>query len=309
MSYRSYAFLFSVVMLILVTITLWVNGKIRIDDHLASQRQIMRTLADSVAAETGARVINLERRLRLFAADNEHLLEDLARNPENDSARAKVLRLIADHFPEHYAFTIANQRGVPLLDDFDDSVSDLCQKDIARFADDLRHANQAVIHPQPFHYHFDIMTAWGSESYRGVFFLSFRPELISNLLAHREIPNFRLLLLNGDDPYLIEITAKGARDRLGEKIRLNQEEFDRIEFSPNVPNTRWRLAVIPSPNLYSDFREDVILQSVFVIVVYLVIAGVMMTLVSRQERERELAEEELQNAYRRLEQRMTEHPM
>lgn len=309
MSYRSYAFLFSVVMLILVTLTLWVSGKLRLEDYRVGQRQIMHTLADSVAAETGAQVLNLERRLRLFSADNEGLLRELTANPDNDTARAQVLRQIADHFPEHYAFTIANQRGIPILDDFDDNVSELCRRDIARFAGDQRHSNRVLIHPQPFHYHFDIMTTWGSDGHRGIFFLSFRPTIIANLLARREIPNFRLVLLNDDDPLLIEIDSKGARDRLGEAIRLAPEEFDRIEFSPPVPNTSWRLAVIPDAGLYTHFRQQVIMQSTFVILVFLLVAGVMMFLVSRQERERELAEEELQNAYRRLEQRMTGQPM
>ncbi len=306
MSYRSYSFLFSLVMLVMMGIELFTNGTMRQEEFVESQRQIMYTLATAVSSEIASTINSLHRRVRLFAKDNGDSIEHLARNPEDESTHERLAKHVEDHFPGHFAFTIARLDGTPLLEDIDQLVGDICQEDIARFAMDSRAESLIRIHPQPFNYHFDVMAPWDSGEGSGIFFVSFRAALLAEVLKNRQLPSFQLFLLKQDKPRLIEISAEGSRDQLTRESDLTSAELFRIEYALPVPGALWQLAVLSQANLFSDHRNSLLWQSGFVILTFLVICGVMMTLVAKEERRRTFAEAALKNAYERQKRQLAE---
>lgn len=291
-------------MLILLVVALFANASIRQRDFRKSQQQIMHTLATSVANEVGTVVSGLHRRVKLFARDNLHLIETLYLNPDNLPATTRLASLIGDHFPNYFAFTITDPEGQPRLEDFDNLVGEICQRDIAQFAANPEDQTPIYIHPQPFSYHFDVITTWSTRHHRGIFFVSFHAELLARMLKNRQLPRFQLLLLKADEPHLIEVSAQGTRDQLKRPLHLSPAELQRIAHAVPVAETQWRLAVLPREDLFSDYRRIIILQSSFVLLTFLLICGVMMTLVAKQERQRNLAEAALRDAYERQSQRL-----
>lgn len=311
MSYRAYSFLFSLVMLAMVGAELFANGKARQEDFEKSQRQIMETLVTAVTGEISSLIANLHRQIHVFAKENEKTIAHLAHDPEDEGSREWLAERVGDHFPGYSAFTITDQNGTPLLEDIDQRVSELCRHDIRQFAkaafhDQTAHQNRVRIHPQPHNYHFDVMAPWKSQAQQGVFFVSFRADLLTELLKNRQLPDLELLVLKEDQPNLVEMAADGSRDTMQRNIELTPEEEARIEHVLRVPGTLWETAVLPRAELYSDYRHRILTQSGFVMLAFLLVCGVMMTLVTKQERQRNFAEAALRNAYERQELQIAE---
>lgn len=301
MSFRTQAFLLSLVILTVASTILYLDGEARYSEFDQGQRRVMDTLLKTVSHEAGIITSSMRRRADVFAIEYQPQIGELARNPGDDAAREFLEEKIALHFPEHFAFTITDASGAVMLENIEGLVGDVCQQDIQKFSSGQhtgggKRINQLRIHPQPFNYHFDIMSHWGTADNQGTFFVSFRPDQLVDLLSQREFPGFQLMLIKRDDNNLIEITAAGTRDQLQRDIHLTEQEAQRIEYSTALPGTWWTLVVLARENLFSDYRRTIRWQSLFVFLVLLVTTGLMMTMVNRQENHCNETEKALRDA-------------
>jgi hypothetical protein len=113
--------------------------------------------------------------------------------------------------------------------------------------------NEVFVHPQPFHYHYDIMSPLLSRNgMKRIFFASFYLDEIANILKTHEVPGHELLLVRQSDPSLIEVSRQGGRDKLERNPRLSIDEMSRAIIFENIPETDWRLVNLPDP----DFEEN-----------------------------------------------------
>ena len=69
----------------------------------------------STANEISHTISFLQRSVNLFARQEDALLTKLARDPDDLQAYEKLQKKVQLYFPDHYAFTIANAAGTPLL--------------------------------------------------------------------------------------------------------------------------------------------------------------------------------------------------
>jgi hypothetical protein len=114
--------------------------------------------------------------------------------------------------------------------------------------------NKVFVHPQPYHYHYDIMAPlYSSSSGAHIFFASFDLRDITDILRTHEVPGQKLMLVKRSDPTLIEVNKLGAREKLtSREPRLSVEEQQSIRVYENIPDTDWRLVNIPD----TDFEKN-----------------------------------------------------
>jgi len=218
----------------------------------------------ATASEIETLIHTLQDRIHIFAEEHRNTILGLVRNPDDEQAKEQLERGLARRFPHYFAFTITDHQGRPLLEDIESLVGDICKRDLSHYSNlvvsrGTAYHNPPWLHPQPGNYHFDIMAGWkgpgGPKPNGGVFFVSFHPELLSEILRRHPMPNDQMLLVKDDDPSLIEVTTHGSREQLQRDIRLNKAEQARIGLSREVPGTGWMLVLLSDAGLEERFRR------------------------------------------------------
>ncbi len=291
-------------MLFLVALALVGYCELGHQRFLAYQHDLAAKTGEGAARLIGLFIDNVKRSVALFVRDQGPLIGALASNADDEPAYERLRSLIRSHFPRAFTFVIAGGDGEVLVDDFDGRLDELCRTDIHRFAQ-LSQAQDIVIHPNPLGYHFDVMVRWvAADGREGVFFVSFRPDVISRMLAESELSGHEMMLINRDVPGLIEVTDTGSRDRMGRGFVLSAAEQARTSFRRSIPGTRWELVDIPSAGLFAAHANRVRIQALVVFLAFLSATLYMAYLVRREERARNLAEQALLDSHRRLEARV-----
>lgn len=297
---------FVILILAVASLLLIWNGYSRYQDYLAHEGLVGSRAVQAAGNEIALQVAELKRRVALFAGDAHGLIRLLALDPEDEKAQVALTEKVDQHFADRLAFTISSASGQTLIDDFDGLVGEQCLADIRAFAES-DHPYEVHIHPQPGAYHFDIMSRWRTqEGARGVFFISFKPDLIARMLANTELPGHRLLVLLRRDPSLIEITSEGARDRLQRDFRLSPEERAALSFMRPVVGTAWAIADLPDTELHARVRGGIWRETGLFIVGLVVVTLLMLRFLELSERRRYAAEGALRRAYHELELRVND---
>jgi len=267
----------SVLLLMVFLFAAW-QGMQREQAFEESAFNVGRSTLSAAANEIEVVVRSLQDRIQLFAREYQGQIQHLAHNPDDGDAHEQLSALLKDYFPYYFAFTISDDQGRPLLEDIESLVGEMCQQDLQHYSDlvvtrGAAYRNRPLLHPLPGNYHFDVMAAWRDRnqypSSRGVFFVSFRPAPLSKALRHHGLPGYQLLLVQQDDPALIEASARGARDKLQREIRLSDAEMQRITLSRAVDGSGWKLVLLPDADLLSKERRRIWSQSAVMVAVAL----------------------------------------
>ena len=259
------------IILVMVSTLLSWQAWQRTDRFRQHHLQLAMTSVTGTAEDLEILFSELQRSMRLFAADRNALLEMIMERPDNDALWQQLEQAVRNHFPEHYALTLTNASGAVVRPDFDNLVDESCQLDIQRFIEH-DHRQQGYIHPNPLGYHFDIMVPWGTpDKLQGVFFLSFNPDMLARILQRMQLPGHELLLLRNDKPGLIEITAKGSRKHLQGDFFLTPDEMLNLNDTSPITGTRWNLVDLTSPAL---FRDEALRNWAYAALVFAGFAGI-----------------------------------
>ena len=239
--------------------------------------------------QTLSREIAERRRMvRLFSVLHADRIRELIATPNNttpyDALHAEMLRF----FPSAFAFTVADSKGQPLIDDFDGLVGEVCQRNIQHFAD--KGLDQPLfIHPHPEIYHYDIMVPFGEH----IFFVSFKPDELVNGLRQNASLGQQLYLLKADSA-LIELSPEGSRQFLKRENKLSDAEMSALILRLPVKGTSWRLVVLPNlENIRTQQRKilwSLLARSIGV----LILTAIMLWLLQRESRQRSRAEGDAQ---------------
>ena len=261
----------------------------------ANHRRIVSSEIANAKAAIELFLRDRNRMVRTFAAENSDQLTRLAANPDDAGLHGDVQASLKRWFPSHFTFTIADTEGVDLLDDLEGFVGTVCKRGIAEFSRRADAAGQpyaAFIHPQPHNYHFDLMAPWRQNgSLKGVFFVSFYPKLLENILRSYETQGHHLMLVNRMRPGLIEITAGGARDviSVGRDIYLTDRERRDIVLEYEVAGSLWNIVGIPDAGLFDAYAREKWENAAFTIAVMFFLATFALWAGSRLEDRRRQA--------------------
>ena len=263
--------------------------------------QVVLALEESVAASAragGRATVNqivgfIDReheRLRAFAEEKDEEIRRILNFPDDWPAIDALQTSVKRMFRGAFAFTVTGPDGAPLFEDFDGLVGPVCQASMRDYiraqAGDEPEFVLPPIHPVPDAYHFDLITPWRLEDGQaGLFFVSMSPDRIAELLAAAEqASGNRIVLVNTDEPTLIEITSRGARDQLGGDFRLEADQLVAGHFAADLPGTAWRLVVLPDAAALQEAKSDVYAKVAASVVVLLLISAALLYLVRRAEK-------------------------
>lgn len=293
LSTRSIPWVLLVLILTMIAAVLAWNAQHRYKDFTDYQQRLIESSVNGTAAQLEVLLTELKRSAHLFADTNQDRFRKLASEPDNEMLIEQLNTDTRKLFPESFAFTIADKHGIPLLTDFDGLTGDVCQRDMQTFATNREHS-KVYIHPHPTNYHFDIMVdREHTSSTTGIFFVSFKTELLSRLLYNGQLPGHKLLLLKQDIPGLIELTADGPRVELHREFRLNDEEMNRIGYSVQVKGTLWNLVDLPDINLYKNIKNEIWRETTVIILIFAIVTTLMLVLYQRSQIKRR----EIEHAY------------
>lgn len=291
--------LFYVVLILLMAAALlaW-QAHSRVTSFRASQEQVAITSATGAANEIETLLSELRRSVRVFAAEQARLLDYLAGHPNDESRVVDLNKKIRRYFPEVFAFTVTDDSGKVLIEDLPNLVGEACQRDIRRFATE-GHRQQVRIHPQPDGYHFDIMVSLPGRG--GVFFISFKPNMLVRVLANSQAPgHWLLLVLRADPARLVEVSAEGVRGSFKRERFLQPWELEAQEYSIPVQGSLWDLVDIASPALLTEQRMQSWTQAGALFLVFMAASLSMLYLTRYEEQRRSRAERSLRESHATL---------
>ncbi len=302
---RNYTLILVGITLLLVGVFLYLYVEASYKSYTRHQEALMQQSTKGAASIIALYIRNAKRSVGLFAEEESELIELVASNPENDDMLQLLRHKVQRSFPEYFAFTITDNAGNVLLDDFEGKVGQECRLEIQRFIDKSR--QDVSVHPNPLGYHYDIMAAWHTEGGgAGVFFISFRPEILARILSNSELHDHELVLVNRGRPALIEITARGVRSELERDIQLTEAERARISHATDIPGTFWTLVDLPGVGLFDRHGNKLLSQAGYTFLVFLLFSALMYWLIRREERQRTAAEQALRESRDHLEGRVGE---
>jgi hypothetical protein len=171
--------------------------------------------------------------------------------------------------------------------DVESLVGDACQRDLQNYSSKVKRLdkvthNEVFLHPQPYHYHYDIMAPLKTRNDNvHIFFASFYLDEIANILKTHEIPGQQLLLVRQSEPNLIEVTRQGARDKLDRDPKLTPEELLRALVFENIPESDWRLVNLPDADFEEEYVNGLWREVIIMLVILALGLFVMISMMSR----------------------------
>ena len=294
---NGYSVCFIIATLILIGVLLLWQATSQTQQFIKQQKLLAKQSVTGAANEISAYLDDLKYQVVLFSQDEIALLRKLAQDPDNNQIIDEMELEVASHFPNHFAITIADAGGTPILGNFDLQINELCQSDIKKFA--LSGFKYDVfIHPHPETQHFDIMTpvdlyGQNTPGSNEVLFISFKPTNIQRYLGNAQIFGHTLYLLKDNIDGLIELTAEGTRVDLIKQNKdhiLSDEILNRIDYMTPVRGTKWNLASIADTSLYSEQMHKIAIRAIYIFLFFILISIMYLSLLFHFEKKRKLAD-------------------
>lgn len=267
---RNYSVFFVVIILFVGTLLGWVTYS-RIMDFERSHLAIAEETTSSVN-EAITRFISERRRfVSVFTATHHKIIEAIISDPDNQDNHDLLVEKLRLFFPDYFAYSLVNQSGDPLFEDFDGLVGAQCLQDLKKFTQSKMHLPR--VHPNAETYHFDIMVPVETFGKHYTFFVSFNADLLATILKNASIPDHELILaLPLNNRKLIEVTTEGSRIHLDrDDFRMTQDEEQRILVAKDIEGTSWQILDLRKPRLFKSFETKVFITGLITLLVFIVI--------------------------------------
>jgi len=279
---RMEVFFIASMFILFTTVILVVYTMQREQEFITHNNDIQLAVVQGAAYAINLQLQNKRRHVRLFVDEYADLFLHLDKHPKDETKSKAIITRLQQRFPDFFTYTITDNQGEPILFDIDMLVGEACQSDLNNYASKMKwkHTelnNEVVIHPQPFHYHYDIMSPLQSKvSKTRIFFSSFYLSEIANILKTHEVPGLQLFLTRQSEPSLIEVSRNGARDKLKRDVNLSYDERTIIHAYQDLPESDWRLVVLPDSSIKQDYvnklwEEVIIVLAIVALALYVLI--------------------------------------
>jgi len=274
----------SLLPVLVIALVVWFS-KHRIDDFKNSQISVATSVVNSVAQETARLIKDNKRLLSIFVENERSNIQNLATDTSNEEYKKLLTRKMNAYFPELFTFTIVDRTGIPIIDDFDGHIGDICLEDIKLFSTTGK--QNIRVHPNPYVYHTDSIARINKEREAGFFFASFKTNVFSRLLKLSSPNNQSLMLVNTQIPDLIEIAEIGARIKLNrDSYILTASEKARILFSMPIKGTHWRLVSLHDEALFNDYQYEVFTIGFCIVLIFIMAITLIVVGLWRREQQR-----------------------
>ncbi len=285
-----YNSLFTFVVLLLIGLLLIYNGTIRYQQYRDFEQTSSVSAAKDAAVEISQFVRERQRMVALFAEENIDVLAGIhAQSKLADAFYPYLAEQAERFFPDYFAVTVFDESGVPLIDDFEGVIGQVCLEDTQLFLQTGQH--RARIHPNPAAYHFDVMTPWQYKNQNGLLLISFHADFLGQLLMVHQSPGHLPLLVYPEMSNLIEATPDGARNNWDrDDYRMQPDELRRVLVKMPVEGTRWQVFDLHVEGLFQDRIKRIAIESVTIFASFLILAMGSLWLLRREGLRRQRAE-------------------
>ena len=300
---RPHLFILTALSLLLTSVILIMYTQQRAQEFTQHQLAIQQAMIEGAARNISHRLESQIRQVHLFNDEYRQLISHLAYHPHDESTEEIIDTRLRQRFPSVNSFTITNAIGTPILDDIETKVGDICKRDISNFSTEVKRLshsgevkNAIFIHPQSGRYHYDVMASiQDGTPDRSVFFVSFNPQPIQEILKSHKIPGHTLMLTKLNDSSLIEISDAGTRDSMAREIRLNAEELLSIKTSREIPNTDWVMIDLKDPSYEKAYISKLWKESGGIILIVAITNLMIFLIFSARIRYAEIRENKREN--------------
>lgn len=264
-------FMIAAIFILITAIIVIVYTMQREQEFTDHNNDIQKAVVHGAAYAINLQLRQKHRHVQLFIEEYASLINHLNRYPNDEKTVKDIEKRLRQRFPDFFTFTISDPNGQPVLENIESLVGEACLQDIHHFANTIKmpnntRENRVVIHPQPFHYHFDIMAPlpWDRSSLR-IFFASFHLQEIIETLKNHSIPGQNLMIVKQSQPDLIEVTVAGTRDKLSRNSHLSADERRRIRFYENIPDSDWQVINLPDESYLKSYRHSLWKEAILII--------------------------------------------
>lgn len=283
-----YLSFFILLVVIISSLLVWV-GSLRINDFKEYHNILSASSTSNLAHEINNFIKERQRFVLLFANEHVELIEQMINQPDNDQIKENIKQQLKQYFPKYFTFTIANNKGKPLLDDFDGFIGDLCVNDIETFAS--TGINNPRIHPGVSAYHFDIMAPLNIRNKKLILFVSFQGDILGRIINNIQVPGHNLAMVIKSEAVVLEATSVGARNKtIRNDYRLSEDELGNILNEKQIKETKWYAIDSIKPEVIDKFVTATIIQGLVLLSVSLLVISLFIIRLRNEENRRLLAE-------------------
>lgn len=281
--------LYSIVLFLSFGILLYWLATDRYQTFISSHEDKANNTTKIVAFEINKTLKVKKRIVDMFLESSKGLILELSNNPEDDDAHQALSERLKKYLPDFFAFNIMTSTGEPIIGDFDGEIGELCLDDLKYY---IETGEQHIrLHPNHNEHHYDITSTFLANETKQIFFVSFHPNEISDLLSSVQSENHSLILINKGANNLVEITSEGSRKAVGG--RMNGDEKFRALSTVQVKGTDWQVVDMHNEDLFTNYRNKIISEYVIAFYVFSIVAFFMRHILLNQDEKRTIAEEQL----------------
>ncbi|MDH5392611.1 MAG: GGDEF domain-containing protein [Gammaproteobacteria bacterium] len=287
---------FSISQLILISLSALIFSVLiliyfdRISSFEHTQKAIAGASGSEVANQISFILKERQRHVQLFLEDNRSLIQEFLVDTENDSKFEDIQHSLRRTFPDYFAFTITDNQGVPLFVDFEGYVGDMCVMDIKTYSKTKNYT--ARIHPNSYKFHYDVIAVSSNEEDKPYFLMvTFEPDELANILKVAQYPGHELMLITDNQPQLMEVTAKGGRDKTPrDDYRLTADELGKILASHPIQHSSWIIADFQQPDFFAEYRKSTMVYFGSFLLLFGLVIATSFKLLRKEEHLRHSAE-------------------
>jgi len=286
--YKRTNFIFGLLISGLILVLFW-SAITRLNDYKEYHRSIGQNSVQNVSESISSFINERKRLIQVFADEHASLIEKSAQSPLDENIKSQLEAEIKKYFPEYFSFTVTDTKGEPYFDDFDSFIGDLCLSDIKSFIDNKTASPR--VHPHHEVYHYDLLARVKIKNKKYIFFISFPADEVSAYLKSAQGIGHKVILALKQLDNIIEITTAGARNKkFREDYRLTNEELSYLTAEKNISGTLWTAYDFNESDLISNYKIKLILDTSFILFVFLVVGIVLFFLLKNEEKKRLKAE-------------------
>ena len=130
---KTFVLQYALVFVFVCVIITWF-GIQRYQDYSDYHKSIAATSTQSVSVEVTRFIHEKKRLITLFVEENIDLVEKVMMVPDDDQVHETINARLKAYFPQFFAFTISDNHGHPMFEDFDGLMGDACILDLQLFA-------------------------------------------------------------------------------------------------------------------------------------------------------------------------------
>ncbi|MCK4709198.1 MAG: hypothetical protein KAU21_11325, partial [Gammaproteobacteria bacterium] len=238
---------------------------------------------------------NLRDKITIETFRHQDHLNDIFSSPEQHAGLLALIQgNIRQQLPNANTSTLANQKGEPLLPDFDGFIGESCERNLQQFAS--KNTFEIRVHPNMNIYHFDIMVKFdsGNNGSPGIFFTSFTTDKLKSILKQGETEQNQLFLLFNEVEGLIEVSSMGSRLELDREMKLTDDELNRLSISEAIKNTSWTLVNLPDKNTHHNVINRIIELTLFKILLLYIISASLIYIIYTEIKNRRIISDRYQ---------------